>query len=229
MALDARSRPSGSRASTSALSIIRLLRAACALLAASRPVAPVGGRARSPASRSTWPSTAARRRRERAAMRLGPDEWLLSGPEEEAAQIAVDVGAALAGLHHSLVDVGHRHVALSRIGAARGGRDQQRLPARPVARGVPAGAATRTLLGKAEVILAKTRRRCRPSRSNAAAPSRPMCTISCSRRPASSAFGLEDLHLQRRFSQPPISWQDAWRSQSLKARALACAELSVCS
>jgi len=41
------------------------------------------------------------------AMRLGPDEWLLSGPESEAARIAGDVEAALASLHHALVDVGH--------------------------------------------------------------------------------------------------------------------------
>jgi len=32
----------------------------------------------------------------RTAMRLGPDEWQLSGPESETAQIARDVEAALA-------------------------------------------------------------------------------------------------------------------------------------
>ena len=49
----------------------------------------------------------------RTAMRLGPDEWLLSGPLSEAAQIARDVEAALRGPHHALVDVGHARVALS--------------------------------------------------------------------------------------------------------------------
>jgi sarcosine oxidase subunit gamma len=54
---------------------------------------------------------------ERAAMRLGPDEWLLSGAEGEAVRIARDVGSALAGLHHSLVDTSHRHVAFGVAGA----------------------------------------------------------------------------------------------------------------
>jgi sarcosine oxidase, subunit gamma len=93
---------------------------------------------------------------EKAAMRLGPDEWLLSGPEGEAAQIAVDVGVALAGLHHSLVDVGHHYVVLSvsRPRAADVINSGCPLDLSPAAFRV--GQATRTLLGKAEVILAKT-------------------------------------------------------------------------
>ena len=62
-------------------------------------------------------------------MRLGPDEWLLSGAEGEAARIARDVGTALAGLHHSLVDTSHRHVAGGVAGAKGRGCAQQRLPA----------------------------------------------------------------------------------------------------
>jgi sarcosine oxidase subunit gamma len=91
----------------------------------------------------------------RTAMRLGPDEWLLSGPESDAAQIAGDVEAALARLHHALVDVGHARVALSVSGprAADVINSACALDLAPAA--FPAGAATRTLLGKAEIILSK--------------------------------------------------------------------------
>jgi sarcosine oxidase subunit gamma len=89
------------------------------------------------------------------AMRLGPDEWLLSGPESQAAQIAGDVEAALDSLHHALVDVGHARVALSVSGpraadVINGGCALDL--ASPL---FPVGAATRTLLGKAEIILSR--------------------------------------------------------------------------
>jgi sarcosine oxidase subunit gamma len=93
---------------------------------------------------------------EKAAMRLGPDEWLLSGTEREAAQIAVDVGAALAGLHHGLVDVGHHYVALSVSGPRAADAINSGCPLDLSPAAFPAGSATRTLLGKAEVVLAKT-------------------------------------------------------------------------
>jgi sarcosine oxidase, subunit gamma len=93
---------------------------------------------------------------EKAAMRLGPDEWLLSGTEGEAAQIAVDVGAALAGLHHGLVDVGHHYVALSVSGPRAADVVNSGCPLDLSPAAFPAGSATRTLLGKAEVVLAKT-------------------------------------------------------------------------
>jgi sarcosine oxidase, subunit gamma len=93
---------------------------------------------------------------ERVAMRLGPDEWLLSGPDAETARIAQDVGAALAGLHHSLVDVSHRHVALSVAGSRAADLLNSGCPLDLSPSAFPAGCATRTLLGKAEVILAKT-------------------------------------------------------------------------
>ena len=93
---------------------------------------------------------------ERAAMRLGPDEWLLSGPEGATPQIALEVGTALAGLHHSLVDVSHRHVALSVSGARAADVINSGCPLDLAPPAFPAGYATRTLSGKAEVILAKT-------------------------------------------------------------------------
>jgi sarcosine oxidase subunit gamma len=92
---------------------------------------------------------------EGVAMRLGPDEWLLSGAEGEAARIARDVGAALEGLHHSLVDVSHRHVAFGVAGARAADVINSGCPLDLAPPAFQVGAATRTLLGKAEVILAK--------------------------------------------------------------------------
>ena len=80
----------------------------------------------------------------------------MSGPEGEAAQIAVDVGAALAGLHHSLVDVGHHYAALSVSGPRAADVINSGCPLDLSRAAFPTGCATRTLLGKAEVILAKT-------------------------------------------------------------------------
>jgi sarcosine oxidase, subunit gamma len=91
-----------------------------------------------------------------AAMRLGPDEWLLCGPEEETVRIAWDVEAVLAALHHSIVDVSHRHVALSVAGARAADVLNSGCPLDLSPPLCAAGFATRTLLGKAEVILAKT-------------------------------------------------------------------------
>ena len=85
---------------------------------------------------------------ERLAARLGPDEWLLVAPDGDAP----DFGA-LAGRHHSLVDVGHRYAAFAVEG--------EHAPL-VLAAGCPldlhpavftAGSATRTLLGKAEIVL----------------------------------------------------------------------------
>jgi sarcosine oxidase subunit gamma len=83
--------------------------------------------------------------------RLGPDEWLALG--SEASALEAHWRQNLAGQAHSLVDVSHRQVAIEVSG----------LRAREVLNGgcpldlsdeaFPPGAATRTLLGKAEIIL----------------------------------------------------------------------------
>jgi sarcosine oxidase subunit gamma len=88
-------------------------------------------------------------------LRLGPDEWLLWAPEDDAGRMATDVAAGLAGRHHSLVDLSQ-----GRAGFAVSGREAASvlnggcpLDLSPAA--FPAGAATRTLIGKCEVILAR--------------------------------------------------------------------------
>jgi sarcosine oxidase subunit gamma len=91
----------------------------------------------------------------RTAMRLGPDEWLLSGPENEAAQIVGEMEETLAPLHHALVDVGHRHVALSVSGPRAADVINGGCALDLASPAFPAGAATRTLLGKAEIFLSK--------------------------------------------------------------------------
>ena|SRR5688572_5466130 len=84
----------------------------------------------------------------RLCARLGPDEWLLCAPEGTAPTCS-----ALEGRHHSLVDVSHRYAGFAVEG------DAAHLV---LAAGCPldldwavftAGSATRTLLGKAEIVL----------------------------------------------------------------------------
>ncbi len=92
---------------------------------------------------------------ERAALWLGPDEWLLLAPLAQSG-LAQRIERALAGLPHSLVDVSHRQVALLLEGPA-----AATLLASGCALGLDAAAfpismCTRTMLSKAEVLLWRT-------------------------------------------------------------------------
>lgn len=84
---------------------------------------------------------------QRLAARLGPDEWLVCRP------LGLSDFKNLEGKHHSLVDVGHRYAAFAVAGPQAHA---------VLAAGCPldldpsvfiAGSATRTLLGKAEIVL----------------------------------------------------------------------------
>ncbi len=107
----------------------------------------------------------------RAALWLGPDEHLLLAPAGDAAAtdpaaadpaaadptiLAAELEAALTGIAHSLVDVSQRQVAM-RVSGPRAvallntGCPLDLDPAR-----FPVGMCTRTLLGKAEVVLWRT-------------------------------------------------------------------------
>jgi sarcosine oxidase, subunit gamma len=90
------------------------------------------------------------------AARLGPDEWLITALAESAADLALRLAADLGPRRHALVDVSHRQVAFALSG--------HKMPALlnagcaldlHVSR-FPTGAATRTLFGKAEIILYRT-------------------------------------------------------------------------
>lgn len=90
---------------------------------------------------------------DRLAARLGPDEWLLCASSAEAAGIEAALPSALAGTAHALVDVSHRYAALTIEGAEAATVLAAGCPLdlHPAAFGV--GQATRTLLGKAEIVL----------------------------------------------------------------------------
>jgi len=88
----------------------------------------------------------------RAALWLGPDEWLLIA-EDGGPELGGALEAALAGFPHSLVDVSHRQCAieLAGPGAARLLNAGVPLDLDPAA--FPVGMATRTVLLKAEITL----------------------------------------------------------------------------
>lgn len=85
--------------------------------------------------------------------RLGPDEWLIGAPESEADLIASAVAADLAGRAHALVDVSHRNVGIDVGGARAAIALNAGCPLDLSDAAFPEGSATRTLLGKAEIVL----------------------------------------------------------------------------
>jgi sarcosine oxidase, subunit gamma len=90
---------------------------------------------------------------ERAALWLGPDEWLLLAPEAQAAAVATALGAALGQLPHSLVDVSHRQTALRVSGPEAATLLASGCPLDLGASAFPVGMCTRTVLAKAEIVL----------------------------------------------------------------------------
>jgi sarcosine oxidase subunit gamma len=87
----------------------------------------------------------------RAALWLGPDEWLLFAPEDTGLARAIE--AALDGEPGCIVDVSHRQAGLH-IGGE--GADAVLNAGCPLDLGLkvfPVGMCTRTLLGKADVVL----------------------------------------------------------------------------
>ena len=93
---------------------------------------------------------------EQAALWLGPDEWLLIGPEAPAAGPESALRAALAPLAHSLVDVSHRQCALSVAGPQAATLLAAGCPLDLDASAFPVGMCTRTMLAKAEIVLWRT-------------------------------------------------------------------------
>lgn len=98
----------------------------------------------------------ARAQGDRAALWLGPDEWLLLAPEAEGSAIAAALSGALGSNPASLVDVSHRQIGL----LVAGRRVEQLLNAGcPLDLGLaafPVGMCTRTILVKAEIVLWRT-------------------------------------------------------------------------
>jgi sarcosine oxidase subunit gamma len=88
-----------------------------------------------------------------AALCLGPDEWLLLGPPEQESKLQQRLNAALQSLPHSLVSIGHRDVALVLRGSAAADVISAGCPLDLRVASFPAGCCSRTLLGKAEMVL----------------------------------------------------------------------------
>lgn len=91
---------------------------------------------------------------DRAALWLGPDEWLLIAPE--GSDDGAALRAALGQRPHSLVDVSHRQLAIE----LRGAQAPTLLAAGCAldlhSSAFPVGMCTRTMLGKAEIVLWRT-------------------------------------------------------------------------
>ena len=93
----------------------------------------------------------------RAALWLGPDERLLLAPAGLEDILAGELEAALGGLPHSLVDVSQRQVALAVTGPAARELLSHGCPLDLDTAVFPVGMCTRTVLGRAEVVLWRSR------------------------------------------------------------------------
>ncbi|WP_372424037.1 sarcosine oxidase subunit gamma [Salinarimonas chemoclinalis] len=101
------------------------------------------------------PITATRAADGRRALRLGPDEWLLLADADEAEELTALVTAGLAGTFHALVDVSHRSCGLAVTGAGAGAALNAGCPLDLSPKAFPIGTATRTVLAKTEILLAR--------------------------------------------------------------------------
>ena len=117
---------------------------------------------------------------DRLSLRLGPNEWLLIGPEADAEAIAAQIEAALAGRFFSLTDVGHRNVGIAVSGPE---------AATVLNAGCPSTSPTRSFRSAPPAARSSARPRSCSSAtarraivSSAGVPSRPTSTASCARR-----------------------------------------------
>jgi sarcosine oxidase subunit gamma len=90
---------------------------------------------------------------ERAALWLGPDEQLLLAPAGDAGRLQAELGAALQGLAHSLVEVSQRQAGLAMDGPRARDLIASGCPLDLDPESFPVGMCTRTLFAKAEVVL----------------------------------------------------------------------------
>jgi sarcosine oxidase, subunit gamma len=89
----------------------------------------------------------------RAALWLGPDEWLMIAEGVDSAPLGEMLGSVLEGTAHSLVDVSHRQIGLIVSGPAAARVLNAGCPLDLDARAFPVAMATRTLYDKAEIVL----------------------------------------------------------------------------
>lgn len=91
----------------------------------------------------------------RTAYWLGPDEWLLQGTGEQPAALYADMTGALAGQSCSLVDVSHRSDAFALSGPMSAYVLNHGCPLDLSREAFPVGMCTRTILGKATIMLSR--------------------------------------------------------------------------
>jgi sarcosine oxidase subunit gamma len=89
----------------------------------------------------------------RAALWLGPDEHLLLAPDGETAAIEASIAQALPDHAYSLVDVSHRQVGIGIHGPHAQWLLEGQCPLPLNLRDFPPGMCTRTVFGKAEIVL----------------------------------------------------------------------------
>ena len=89
----------------------------------------------------------------RAAIWQGPDEWLLIAEDSEPAPLIEALAQALAEVPHGLIDVSHRQAALEVSGPQAARLLNAGVPLDLDLAAFPVGAATRTLLVKADILL----------------------------------------------------------------------------
>ena len=92
---------------------------------------------------------------DRTALWLGPDEWLLLAPEADESEITRR-GKSLAGVPHSLVDVGHGLTELEIEGPRAGAVPNHGCPLDLSSAAFPVSMCTRTILAKAQIALWRT-------------------------------------------------------------------------
>ncbi|TNC07723.1 sarcosine oxidase subunit gamma [Methylobacterium terricola] len=85
--------------------------------------------------------------------RLGPDEWLIGCDEAEADHLPAAIAADLGERAHAVVDVSHRNVGIDVSGPLAAAALNAGCPLDLGEAAFPAGSATRTLFGKAEIVL----------------------------------------------------------------------------
>jgi sarcosine oxidase subunit gamma len=93
---------------------------------------------------------------ERAALWLGPDEQLILAAVDAGETVASQLRVALSALPHSLVDMSHRQLALEVSGASAQTLLSAGCPLDLHLSAFPVGMCTRTVLGKADIVLWRT-------------------------------------------------------------------------
>ena len=97
------------------------------------------------------PKTSVRNDKGRRAAWLGPDEWLIIDENGDPL-----TGLAKAKVLHSAVDVSHRNTAILATGEGARATLQSACPQNLSDKVFPVGSATRTVMGKIEVVIIRT-------------------------------------------------------------------------